>query len=124
MPSIPSGTGVNTIARLHTLPRDHAIWSALLRAQKRRNNVGSYARFPLAEALKTMDLDMLAKLETMHPKPLPPWQCEVFAEVEIEPDREVARERAETIMTRTDVVVYSDASGRQGHVGAAVAIGS
>ena len=42
----------NTIARLHTLPRDHPIWSTLLRAQKRRNNVGSYARFPLAEALR------------------------------------------------------------------------
>ena len=36
-----------TITRLHTLPRDHPIWTTLLRAQKRRNNVGSYARFPL-----------------------------------------------------------------------------
>jgi hypothetical protein len=110
-----------TIARLHTLPRDHPIWSALLRAQKRRNNVGSSARFPLAEALKTMDLDRLAELETIDPRPLPPWRREAFAEVEIEPDREVARERAETISTRADIVVYSDAFGRQGHLGAAVA---
>ena len=46
----------NTIASLHTLPRDHPIWDALRRAQKRRNNIGSNARFPLAEALKTMSL--------------------------------------------------------------------
>jgi hypothetical protein len=68
-----------------------------------------------------MDLDRLAELETIDPRPLPPWRCEAFAEIEIEPDREVARERAETIGIRADVVVYSDASGRQGHVGAAVA---
>jgi ribonuclease HI len=68
-----------------------------------------------------MDLDRLAELETIDPRPLPPWRHEAFAEVEIEPDREVARERAEIIGSRADVVVYSDASGRQGHVGAAVA---
>ena len=110
-----------TIARLHTLPRDHPIWTALLRAQKRRNNIGSCARFPLAEALKTMDLGRLAELEVVDPRPLPPWRREPFTEIEIEQDREVARERAETIGTRADIVVYSDASGRQEHVGAAVA---
>ena len=60
-------------------------------------------------------------METIDPRPLPPWRREAFAEVEIEPDREAARERAETIGTRAGIVVYSDASGRQGHVGAAVA---
>lgn len=68
----------NTITRLHTLPRNHPIWSTLLRAQKRRNNVGSYSRFPLAEALKTMNLDRLAELETIDPRPLPPWRGESF----------------------------------------------
>lgn len=47
----------NTIARLYTLPRDHPVWGALSRAQRRRNNTGSYARFPLAQALKTMNLE-------------------------------------------------------------------
>lgn len=45
-----------TIANLYTLPREHPIWDTLSRAQKRRNNIGSYTRFPLAEALKTIDL--------------------------------------------------------------------
>lgn len=110
----------NTIARLHTLHRDHPIWSALSRAQKRRNNVGSYARFPLAEALKTMDLERLNELETIDPRPLPPWRTEPFAEIEIEADRERARERAETVRSTSDIFVYSDASARQGHLGAAV----
>jgi hypothetical protein len=30
----------NTITRIHTLPLTHPIWSALLRAQRRRNNRG------------------------------------------------------------------------------------
>ncbi|KAJ5366120.1 reverse transcriptase [Penicillium brevicompactum] len=109
-----------TIARLHTLPRDHPIWSALFRAQNRRNNVGSYARFPLAEALKTMDVDRLNELETINPHPLPPWRPDAFTEIELEPDRETARERAVSAKNTSDIVVYSDASGREGHLGAAI----
>jgi ribonuclease HI len=109
-----------TITRLHTLPRDHLIWTTLLRAQKRRNNIRSYARFPLAEALKTMDLDRLNELETIDPQPLPPWCGDAFAGIEIELDRETARERAETATSTSDVIVYSDASGREDHLGAAV----
>ena len=89
-----------TIARLHTLPRVHPIWSALSRAQKRRNNVGSYARFPLAEALKTMDVDRLKELETIDPRPLPPWRTNTFSEIELERDREVAQERANFVHKR------------------------
>ena len=110
-----------TITRLHTLPRCHPIWSALLRAQKRRNNIGNYARFPLAEALKTMDLQRLNELETIDPSPLPPWRTEAFAEIEIGSVRETAAERAETARSTSDIVVFSDASGREGHLGAAVA---
>jgi ribonuclease HI len=109
-----------TIASLHTLPRDHPIWSALSRAQNRRNNIGSYARFPLAEALKTMDVNRLNELEMIDPRPLPPWRTAAFTEIELEPDREIARERAESARDRSDIVVYSDASGRKGHLGAAI----
>lgn len=112
----------NTITSLHTLPRDHPIWDALRRAQKRRNNIGSYARFPLAEALKTMNLERLDELETIDPRPLPPWRAESFAEIEIGSDRETARERAETVGSTSAIVVYSDASGREGHLGAAIAV--
>jgi ribonuclease HI len=110
----------HTIARLHTLPRNHPIWSALLRAQRRRNNIGNYARFPLAEALKTMDLPRLDELETIDPSPLPPWRADPFAEIELGSDRQTATERAETVRSTSDIVVYSDASGREGHLGAAV----
>ncbi|KAJ5876421.1 reverse transcriptase [Penicillium soppii] len=109
-----------TIARLHTLPRDHPIWNALARAQNRRNNVGSYARFPLAEAMKTMDVDRLNELEIIDPRPLPPWRSDAFTEIELEHDREIARERAEAVRNTSDIVVYSDASGREGHLGAAI----
>ncbi|THC87933.1 hypothetical protein EYZ11_012624 [Aspergillus tanneri] len=110
----------NTIARLHTLPRDHPIWSALSRAQKCRNNAGSYACFPLAEALKTMNLERLNELEIIDPTPPPPWRAESFTEIEVESDWETARERAETVRATSDLIVYSDASGREGYQGAAV----
>jgi ribonuclease HI len=67
-----------------------------------------------------MDLDRLDELETIDPRPLPPWRAEAFTEIEIESDREIARERAETIRSISELVIYSDASGRQGHLGAAV----
>lgn len=109
----------STITRLHTLPRRHPIWPALLRAHKRRNNVGSSSRFPLAEALKTMSLERLRELEMIDPTPLPPWRPEAFSKIEIEPDRETAIEKAEALHSHSDIVIYSDASGRQGHLGAA-----
>lgn len=77
-----------TIARLHTQPRDHLIWSVLFRAQNCRNNVGLYARFPLVEALKTMDVDRLNELEIIDPRPLSPWRPDAFTDIEIEHDRE------------------------------------
>lgn len=61
-----------TIARLHTLPRKHPICDTLLRAQRRRNNIGTSARFPLAEALKTISPERLQELEMIDPTPLPP----------------------------------------------------
>jgi ribonuclease HI len=108
-----------TIAKLHTLPRKHPIWDTLRRAQRRRNNIGSYARFPLAEALKTMSLERLHGLEMIDPTPLPPWRTEAFSSIEIEPDRETALEQVKVARSRSDIIVYSDASGRQGHLGAA-----
>jgi ribonuclease HI len=109
-----------TIAKLHTLPRSHPIWHALLRAQRRRNNIGTSSRFPLAEALKTMNLERLDELETIEPSPLPPWRAEPFTVIDVGSDRETAVERAEAARSTSDIVVYSDASGRESYLGAAV----
>jgi hypothetical protein len=54
------------------------------------------------------------------PRPLPPWRIEAFAEIKIAIDQEVARERVETVQLTSNIVVYSDTSGRDGHLGAAV----
>lgn len=58
-------------------------------------------------------------LETIDPRPLPPWRPDPFTEIEIGSYREKARERADTVRSTSDIVVYSDASGRDGHLGAA-----
>ncbi|KAK9847735.1 Endonuclease/exonuclease/phosphatase [Penicillium brevicompactum] len=110
----------HTIANLYTLPQEHPIWDTLSRAQKRRNNIGLYTHFPLAEALKTMDLQRLNELETIDPRPLPPWHLDPFVEIEVGSDREVAGEQAKAVHSISDIVVYSDASGRNGHLGATV----
>ncbi|KAG2014482.1 hypothetical protein GB937_006707 [Aspergillus fischeri] len=60
------------------------------------------------------------ELETTHPSPLPPWRHEPIAEIEIGSDRETAIERAEAARSTSGIIVYSDASGREGHLSAAV----
>jgi hypothetical protein len=67
-----------------------------------------------------MNVDQLNKLEMLDPRLLPPWQREAFADISIKLDQEIAREDAETIGSRSDIVVYLDASGREGHLGASV----
>jgi hypothetical protein len=67
-----------------------------------------------------MDVDRLNELEMIDPRPLPPWRSDAFTEIELEHDRETARERAEAARNTSDIVVYSDASGREGHLGAAI----
>jgi ribonuclease HI len=67
-----------------------------------------------------MNVDRLNDVETIDPRPLPPWRAEAFTEIEIGPDRDTARDRAETVRSTSDIVVYSDASGHGGHLGAAV----
>jgi hypothetical protein len=115
----------HTIARLYSLPHDHPIWDTLLRAQKYRNYIIINTHFSLAEALKTMDVGRLNELEMIDPRPLPPWRIEAFAEIKIETNQEIIREKVETIQLTSDIVVYSDASGRDSHLGAtAVALGN
>jgi ribonuclease HI len=109
----------NVITSLCTLSDSHPIHNVVARAKRRSFNVGTSARFPLAEAMKTMDLRQLETLETINPAPLAPWAPPVFAEISINTEREEASERAAALLDTPDTVVYSDASATGGQTGAA-----
>lgn len=67
-----------------------------------------------------MSLEILDGLETINPRPLPPWGPPAFEEIEVEFDRDAARNKALATRATFDIMVYSDALGRHGHLGAAV----
>ena len=106
-------------ARLSTLPNDHPARAVVERAKIRSRHIGLGHRFPLAETLRTMDLDRLQALETIDPKPQPPWQTPAFMEIGIEPDREKAQAESLVRQAAPGITVYSDASGQQDNLGAA-----
>lgn len=66
--------------------------------------------------------ERLDELETIDPRPLPLWRTESFMEIEVGSDRETAREWAETARSISAIMVYSDALGREGHLGAAAVV--
>lgn len=67
-----------------------------------------------------MDLQRLNELETIDPRPLPPWRLDPFVEIEVGSDREVAGEQSEAVRSTSGIAVYADASGRDGHLGTAL----
>jgi ribonuclease HI len=106
-------------ARLSTLPRDHPAHAVVVRAATRSTHVGTGARFPLAETLRTMDLNRLQALEIINPKPQQPWQTPAFTEIDIEPDREKAMDKASARQKTAGITISSDASGQHNELGAA-----
>ncbi|THC90426.1 hypothetical protein EYZ11_010103 [Aspergillus tanneri] len=109
----------HVIARLHTLPSCHPIREVLQRAQRRSQNAGSQASFALAQTMKVMAPGRLNHLETIDPKPLPPWEPDAFVEIYINLDGETAEQEARNLRATPGIVVYSDASGHDGQLGAA-----
>jgi hypothetical protein len=69
--------------------------------------------------MKTMDLERFDALETIDPRPLAPWGPPIFEEINIESDRDKASEKATALLVRPSMVIYSDASANQSHLGAA-----
>lgn len=110
------------VTRWCTLPESHPMHEVTTRARKRSRLLGSSPRFPLAEVMKTMDLDRLNALETIHPRPLKPWDTPTFEEIKIHPDRDAAIEDATALLTSSRTVVYSDSSANQSHVGSAAVV--
>jgi ribonuclease HI len=66
-----------------------------------------------------MNLTRLQALETIDPTPQPPWQTPAFVEVDIEPDRDKAKDKASARQKTSGITVFSDASGQQNALGAA-----
>jgi hypothetical protein len=91
----------------------------MIRARTRSTHIRARSQFPLAETLRIIDLRRLQAPERIDPKPLAPWQEQPFVEIEIEPDREKAKERAATRRALPGITIFSDASGQQNQLGAA-----
>jgi ribonuclease HI len=90
-----------------------------MRAKRRSRNKGTNPRLPLAEAMKTLDLERLNTLETIDPNPQPPWTRSAFEEIDIDVDRERASEKAAVFWSNPSNAVYCDASACQNQLGAA-----
>ena len=70
-------------------------------------------KFPLAEAMKNMDLEQAQHLETISPKPLNPWRPPVFGKFDIEIDRKKAVQKVITFMNSLEAMIYSDAVAKR-----------
>lgn len=66
-----------------------------------------------------MDLDRLQALETIEPRPLAPWRTPAFTEIDIEPDREKAKDKTSARRAMAGISVFPDASGQNNQLGAA-----
>jgi ribonuclease HI len=69
--------------------------------------------------MKTMKVEQLDGLETIDPTPITPWESPPFIEIDIEPERDKANEKATALLASPRAVIYSDASGKKGLLGAA-----
>lgn len=111
----------NVITNLCTLPEGHPVQKVLERMKKRCIRKGTCAKLPLAEAIKTMDVEFAQNLETIDPRPLVPWRQRAFEAIDID-DGETATQKIIDIMSTPETVVFSDASGKKGNLGAAAVI--
>jgi hypothetical protein len=69
-----------------------------------------------------METNRLRTLETINSTPQPPWQTPAFAEIDIEPDREKAKDKALARLNGADIAIFSDASGQRNELGVAAVL--
>ncbi|EGD99960.1 hypothetical protein TESG_08624 [Trichophyton tonsurans CBS 112818] len=112
----------NVVARLYTLPSNHPVQDVLARSRRRSRHVGTGPRLPMAETMKTMDLERLELLETIDPNPPAPWDPPIFETITIESDPVKAMEEADRLRTEAAELIYSDASAQKDKIGAAAVI--
>lgn len=111
----------NVITNLCTLSEGHLVQKVLERMQKRCIRKGTCVKLPLAEAIKMMDVGLAQHLETIEPKALVPWRQPAFEAMDID-DAEAATRTIIDIMSAPETLVFSDASGKKGNLGAAAVI--
>lgn len=97
-------------ARFNTLPEEHPGRAVVVRAATGSTHIGTGPRFPLAETLRIMDLGRLRALETINLTLQPPWRTPAFTEIDIEPDRDNAKDKASARHKAAGITVFSDAS--------------
>ena len=112
--------GRDVIARLCTLPQDHPPPKVMERVKRRITRQGSQPRLAIAETAKTMDIEAMETLEIIDPTPPPPWTRPTFDKVTITNDKLQAQDEADELAEKGEILIYTDASAKDGTVGAAV----
>jgi ribonuclease HI len=110
----------DVLTKLLTLPRAHPIMQTLNRAIKSRLYPKHEARTPIQRAVKTLNEDQLEAMESIDTCPSPPWQEPPFARICAEMDLRTVREEVSKVMRDPTTVIYTDASAKEGNLGAAV----
>jgi hypothetical protein len=110
----------DTIARLYTLPKEHPMHAVLERMERRCVLKGTHAKFPLAEAAKTRDLNRPQELETIDPRPLEPWQEPFIERIDLEGDIEKTVDKIDRLTNSRSRIIYTTATEKKKQLGVAV----
>lgn len=108
------------MTKLLTLPKTHPIAGVLHKALKSRSYPGSEARTPLLRSLRTLRQEQLAKLKTISTCPEGPWEDSPFDLICTDTDQTAAKEEVLKAMRDPATVIFTDASAKDGILGAAV----
>jgi hypothetical protein len=110
----------DVVTNLMTLPETHPIARSLNRAIKLRSLPKHTARTLIQRAVKTLNEDQLEVMEPIDTCPSPPWQELPFARICAETDPRTAVEEVSEVMRDPTAAIYTDASAKDGNLGAAV----
>jgi hypothetical protein len=95
----------------------HAV---LERMERRCVLKGTHAKFPLAEAAKTRDLNMPQELETIDPRPQEPWREPFIERIDLEGDKEKTIDKINRIANDRHRIIYAAAMENKKQLGAGV----
>ncbi len=110
----------DVVTNLMSLPETHPIAHLLSRAIKLRSLSKHTARTPIQRAVKTLNEDQLEAMESINTCPSPPWQESPFTRIYADTDPRTAMEEVSKVMRDPTNAIYTDASAKDGYLGAAV----